>query len=128
MEQIKKEYASKASRYEIITLNKLENADIPIDKINRNAWYFDKVIEGQQRYLFDVGKKGEKQPINLKYSIDFFALDKLDGNVKITKKLEPYDRRVYIAMGGLFKNSPYMTIQQIYNAMGFTTYERHRRT
>lgn len=102
-----------------ILLNKLENADIPIDKINRNAWYFDKVIEGQQRYLFDVGKKGEKQPINLKYSIDFFALDKLDGNVKITKKLEPYDRRVYIAMGGLFKNSPYMTIQQIYNAMGF---------
>ena len=102
-----------------ILLNRLENSDIPMDKVNRKIWYLLKDTQGQERFNIDVSKQGAEKPVNLLYSIDFFALDKLDDNVKITKKLEPYDRRVYIAMGGLFKNSPYMTAQQIYNAMGF---------
>lgn len=102
-----------------ILLNRLENSDIPMDKVNRKIWYLLKDTQGQERFNIDVSKQGAEKPVNLLYSIDFFALDKLDDDVKITKKLEPYDRRVYIAMGGLFKNSPYMTAQQIYNAMGY---------
>lgn len=103
-----------------VIVNKLKEIDIPIDKVNRKVWSLLEDTQGQLTFFanIDMSKKGSKIPVNLKYSIDFFALNDSD-NVKITRKLEPYDRRVYIAVGNLYKHSEYMSVQQIYNAMGY---------
>lgn len=118
------------------TVHPISNADFPIDKINSNVWkLLEDATPGQ--YGFDLGDnfvpvdettgfidvdynmasqkdKAISRNVPVTYCIDFSGLED-----SITKKLEPYDKRVCIAIAALF-NAGYdvMTLQQIYNAMG----------
>lgn len=121
-----------------ITTHPIDSADFPLDKVNANVW---KLLEGAQpgQYGFDFGgewvevdeetglidvgfnaanqrDKANGIAVPLTYCIDFSELED-----SITKKLEPYDKRVCIAVAALF-NAGYetMTLQQVYNAMGYT--------
>ena len=54
------------------------------------------------------------------YSIDFTALEESEA-VRITKKLTPFDKRVYTAIGALFNaGNTVVSLSQIYTAMGNT--------
>ena len=119
-----------------ITTKPIDKADFPIDKINSNVW---KLLEGvksgqygftwndefyevdEETGIINVGinvasgtDKRKSKAVPVTYCIDF---SELEGS--ITKKLEPYDKRVCIAVAALY-NMGYevMTLQQIYNAMG----------
>lgn len=105
-----------------IAASKLKNIDFPIDKVNRDIWGLLKYsTNGQITYAkYNVARNGSKQAIDILYSLDFSGLEN-DENITITRKLEPYDKRVYVAIAARF-NAGYdmMTIQQIYNDMGYT--------
>ena len=100
-----------------VLAHRITKFDFPIDKVNNNVWQFLEDTKGQLKLNIDVRKSGSKKPVDVLYSLDFTSLE----NVSITRKLEPYDKRVYLAVAALF-NSGYdvMSVQQIYNAMGYT--------
>ena len=99
------------------SVNKLLN---PLDKVNSNIWDILESAEtnGQLGIYFDMTKKGDKpEKALVTYSINFDALSELD--VKITKQLTPYDKRVYIAVAALWNGgNEIITATQIYKLMG----------
>lgn len=101
-----------------VIARKLENIDYPIDKVNKDIWsLFEYAKDSQLTYKkYNVAQKNSKQTIDVLYCIDFSSLE----NVSITRKLEPIDKRIYLAIAALF-NMGYevMSIQQIYNGMGY---------
>lgn len=105
-----------------VPAHRITKFDFPIDKVNNNVWQLLEETEGQLRLLVDTTpqKRGRKNPpaqVEVLYSIDFSSLE----NMTITRKLEPYDRRVYLAIAAFFNDGhDVMSIQQIYNAMGYT--------
>ena len=100
-----------------IVARKLETIDFPIDKVNSNVWQLLEDTKGQLKLNINVAKRGSKKPIDVLYSLDFASLE----NVSITRKLEPYDKRVYLAIAAIFNDGyDVMSVQQIYNAMGYS--------
>lgn len=99
-----------------ITVRKMDDVDFPLDKVNANMWKLLEDTSGQYEFKFDVSKKGSAQPIDIYYVLDFSELQ----NASITKKLEIYDKRVYLAIASLY-NGGYdrVSILQIYNTMGY---------
>ena len=71
------------------------------------------------RIDFDTSNKKKDKPETaiVTYSINFDALNELD--VKITRQLTPYDKRVYIAAAALWNGgNQVITATQIYKLMG----------
>lgn len=98
-----------------------ESLDYPIDKINSNVWdLLDDAAKGANGQIaFATEKRGSKKEATIFYSIDFDALERLD-NVKISKQLTPFDKRVYICVYALYiANGSYMSAGQIYRMMGY---------
>ena len=121
-----------------ITTHPVDSADFPLDKVNANVWkLLEDTPSGQYGFYFgddfvevdeesgtididfnvastkDKDSRGLSLPVT--YCIDFSDLES-----SITKKLEPYDKRVCIAVAALFNEGfEIMTLQQIYNAMGY---------
>lgn len=98
---------------------KVSSVEFPLDKLNNNIWRRDpNQIDGQLSLEVEMGKKGEGAIVC--YSIDFEALEK---DLQISKRLEPYDRRVYVAVNAIYNSREEkvdrMSITQIYNAMGY---------
>ena len=93
--------------------------EFPVDKLNNSIWHKEpKQIDGQIKLNIEMGKPGEGAIVY--YSIDFEALEK---DLNISRKLEPYDRRVYVAVSALY-NDPrnthkVMSLGQIYSTMGY---------
>lgn len=89
----------------------------PLDKVNSKIWsLLETDTRGQLRIRAE--KLGSKKEINILYSIDF---DALGSNARITKKLTQFDKRVYIAVAGLFNaGNSVITLRQIHLAMGGT--------
>lgn len=110
----------RAENKSITVSTKIEKIDYPTDKINNNVW--KKFLYADKNGQFNLDNfecdfvVGKKETALAYYSINFTELE----NVVITKNLTSYDKRVYIAVGALY-NLGYvvMTIQQIYNAMGY---------
>lgn len=94
---------------------RIKSLDYPIDKVNSNMWkQLERDMHGQ--IAIGVEKTASKREINILYSINF---DALGEDVRITRRLEPFDKRVYIAVAALFNaGNEYITIPQIYDAMG----------
>ena len=89
----------------------------PLDKVNANIWSLLETDTGGQLRI-RAEKLGSKKEINILYSIDF---DALGSNARITKKLTQFDKRVYIAVAGLFNaGNTVITLRQIHLAMGGT--------
>lgn len=91
----------------------------PLDKINNSAWnLLTGDTGGQLKIVFDLLPKKPKMQATAIYSINF---DDLGDNVKITKKLQPFDKRVYIAISALYNaGNNVISATQIYYAMGNT--------
>lgn len=95
----------------------LEKLLFPIDKVNRHVWNLLEETTGKQ-IAIGVERRGDPKEINLLYSIDF---DDLPQGLTITKKLEPYDKRVYITIAALFNaGKRIVTYTEIYKNMGYT--------
>lgn len=100
-----------------VTIAKITDVDFPLDKVNRKIWG---LIERDTGGQIGIGteKTGSEKQITILYSIDF---DSLPEGMTITKKLEPYDKRVYIAMAALFNTGKdIITYTEIYHAMGYS--------
>ena len=104
----------------IVTARRADIVEYPLDKVNSNIWNLLQDTTGRQlRLKLDTAKAGSEKNINIYYSIDFDELE--NSGIKITKKLLPYDKRVYIAISALYNaGNSYITLTQIYYAMGNT--------
>lgn len=96
---------------------RIKALDLPLDKLNSHIWnMLSETTGGQLKLSFATEKTGSKKEVSILYSIDFDELK----NAKITKALDPFDKRVYIAVSALYNaGNVLITIPQIYNAMGY---------
>lgn len=96
---------------------RIKTVDIPLDKPNSKLWnMLTETTGGQLKLAFATERTGSKKEVSVIYSIDFDELT----DTRITKALEPFDKRVYSAMAALFNSgNESVTLQQIYNAMGY---------
>ena len=100
-----------------VTGKKVKSVGLPVDKVNSKIWrLLESDLGGQLAFAAESVKDKGKRQLSIYFSIDFSALD---SAVKITRQLEPYDKRVYIAIGALWAaGNQIITIRQIYYAMG----------
>ena len=96
---------------------RVKEVGFPVDKVNATIWrLLEKDMGGQIAIAAESAKDRRKKELNIYYSIDFSALD---NSVRITRQLETYDKRVYIAIGALWAaGNQTITTSQIYFAMG----------
>ena len=95
-----------------------EALDFPVDKMNNRIWNMleESGPNGQLRLNFNMDKKGSKDPAIVLYGISF---ESLDPNLKISRQLTPFDKRVYVAVAALYNaGNEYMSATQIHKAMG----------
>lgn len=105
-----------------IVSRRLSRMEYPLDKPNTQIWnLITEDTNGQIRFdiaVEDATSKRKKKEINILYAINF---DELPKGLSITKRLEPYDKLVYIAIGALYNaGHKAMTVGMIYSAMGYT--------
>lgn len=101
-----------------IIAQQTEAFDYPLDKPNSLIWDLLTVTDpdGQLTINFDTSKKGSGKEALIYYSIDFSELENQPG-LKITKRLTPFDKRVYIIAAALFNaGNEVITASQIYRA------------
>lgn len=92
-----------------VSYRPLQKALYPLDKVNLSVWGNRELVNGQMR----INMKDKKLPAL--YTIDFSGLKDLT----ITKKLDSFDKAVYVAVGSLYyAGYTHMTASMIYNAMG----------
>lgn len=98
------------------TAKKAHSVEYPLDKPNSHIWdLLQKDTKGQIE--FNLAQTGSKQVVPAYYSINF---DGLSDELKITKMLQPFDKRVYIAVSALFNaGNTVITLRQIYQTMGY---------
>ena len=114
IQEIKKA-AEEIPRIVAIPTNKV---NFPLDKLNSNIWDLIEDVDpnGQMKLAVNTSKKGSKQDAVILYGIDF---DNLETDLKIIKRLTPFDKRCYIAVGALFNaGNEFISPTQIYNMMG----------
>lgn len=99
-----------------VTAKKADFIEFPIDKVNATIWGLLESDTGGQLAI-KAEKAGSKKEINIMYSIDFDELDK--AGITITKRLTPFDKRVYIAISSLFNaGNNVISLSQIYYLIG----------
>lgn len=105
-----------AQKLPSIAGKRIRDVGFPIDKVNANIWKLLERDMGGQIAIAAESSKSKKQ-LNIYYSINF---DSLGADVVITRQLEPFDKRVYIAIGALWAaGQQIMSLGQIYDAMGY---------
>lgn len=102
------------------TIKRASKVEMPTDKPNAKLWNLtEKQASGKVTFEMATEKdrkKGVSLPIS--YNIDFDGLGK---DIAITKRLLPFDKRVYVAVSALFNaGNNVITLSQIYYAMGNT--------
>lgn len=119
IERLKKEAEAKK-----ITARPTEKVDFPLDKPNREIW---DLLSGTKynnqlqlaTVTIDTSKGKKKRETGIIYGISFDKLEEIAPNLKITKQLTQYDKRVYIAASALYNaGNEVTTATQIYSAMG----------
>lgn len=102
------------------TAKKVLGIDYPIDKVNNNIWNILAGAEknGQLQINFNVAKHNSGKQATVLYSINF---DNLGADLKITKTLTPFDKRVMVAVAALYNaGNEVISITQIFEKMGNT--------
>lgn len=100
-----------------VTGKRVQKIDFPVDKVNSKVW---KLLEAAPNGQIGIAaeKRDSKKQITILYSINF---DALGDNVSITRKLEPFDKRVYLAVSALYNaGNTIISFSQIYRTMGNT--------
>lgn len=106
--------------FDEIRSKRITKTEYPVDNPNSIIWALGNTDieidpDGKLSIEIPVEKRGSNKEISIIYNINFEALE----NVKITKKLEPYDKLVYIAINALYNaGQDTMSAKMIYNAMG----------
>lgn len=99
-----------------ISPGKVSKLDFPIDKINNNVWNSLQANKGDGQYELWFDTVNSPNDPGVYYSLDFDNCTDLN----ITKKLLPFDKRVYVAIGSLFNaGHNVMTFSQIHYQMGY---------
>lgn len=103
---------------------KTSSIEFPLDKVNKKIWGLcDMIPSDGTEITFGMESRADKRKgreVDLTYSIDFTALEESES-VRITKKLTPFDKRVYTAVGALYNaGNTVISLSQIYTAMGNT--------
>lgn len=96
---------------------------LPTDKVNKSVWDWDqlsqrKTINGH--YYLSVDSK--RKDVLIEYGISWEAIEEAEknGEITITKHLDLFDKRVYIAVYNLYRNyGVSITTAQIFHAMGY---------
>lgn len=109
--------AAEAEEPERAIVKRAKTVGYPLDKPNSIIWnLLEHDTQGQ--IAFNMAKRGMNEDIPAFYAIDFEALG---DNISITKRLMPFDKRVYIAISGLFNaGNNVITLSQIHYTMGNT--------
>ena len=104
---------------ERVTVHRADIIEYPLDKPNTRIWnLLETGNNGQLSIDFDMLPKEPKLQAKAIYSIDFSALA---DDVRITKKLQPFDKFVYMAVSALYNaGNKVISLSQIYYAMGYT--------
>ena len=112
--------AQTAGKIPSTVVERIDKLNYPVDKVNSTIWdCFANDSKGQIKFAIKAEREGSRIPLNILYSIDFSAIDK---ELKITKSLSPFDKRVYIAIAGLYSvGFSFVSLTQIHYAMGGTT-------
>lgn len=112
--------AARRAELPAATAKKADIVEYPMDKPNSLIWSLLQETTGRQLKLgINTAKNGSDKRLNVYYSIDFDELEK--NGIKVTKKLLPFDKRVYIAVAALYNaGNNYITLTQIFYAMGNT--------
>ncbi len=100
-----------------VTGRRVQKIDFPVDKVNSKVW---KLLEAAPNGQIGIAaeKRDSKKQLTILYSINF---DALGDNVTITRKLEPFDKRVYLAVSALYNaGNSIISFSQIYRTMGNT--------
>lgn len=105
---------------EIAAPKRVENIDYPLDKPNSFLWDLTIGEDTHGQLRFDLtsqkDRRDNKPHIYAIYSINF---DDLEDDVTITKHLDPFDKRVYLAVSSLHNaGNRIITLRQIHFAMG----------
>lgn len=104
-----------------------DSVEYPVDKVNTKIWnLLEDDTQGQIKVAMESTQDKKKgRMLNLLYSINF---DSLEDEIKVSKRLTPFDKRVYIAAATLYniqKNRGVedivITLTQIHYAMGNST-------
>ncbi len=104
------------------TARRADIVEYPVDKLDHEMWKQLREPTGNQTKLFlplKAEKDGSDKELTIQYSIDFAALD--TAGIKITKRLMPFDKLVYIAIAALYNaGNKVISLTQVYYAMGNT--------
>ena len=100
------------------TARRADIIEYPIDRVNNVIWgLLERDTAGQ--IAIAAEKRGSKKEISILYSINF---DNLGDEITISKRLLPFDKRVYIAVSALFNaGNNVISLTQIHYAMGNTS-------
>lgn len=99
----------------IVTVKPIDKVEYPLDKPNSIIW---NLLEVAEEIAFATEKHTSKKEATVIYSINF---DELENEIAISKKLTPFDKRIYIAVSALFNGgNEIVSITQILSKMGMT--------
>ena len=99
------------------TIKRAEIVELPLDKVNSTIWNLLKEDTAGQ-IAIAMERSGSAREINTLYAINF---EELGEDIKISKRLTAFDKRVYIAVSALFNaGNTVITLTQIHYAMGNT--------
>ena len=114
--------AAYKAEYPEATARRASIVQYPVDKVNSNLWTrIQGTDSGGQLKMWPlkVEKDGSEKELSILCAIDFSDLE--DAGVKITKRLMPFDKRVYIAISALYNaGNKIISLTQVYYAMGNT--------
>ena len=112
----------KKDAFKIEKVFEVSKLEMPLDKLNRTIWNFP--ISPKEELTFAMESRADRRKgreLDAAYSIDFSALEESE-NIKITKKLTPFDKRVYAAISAIYNaGNAVASLTQIYFAMGNTS-------
>ena len=119
--------AKQKDKFINITVTHTDKIDYPLDKVNTEVWdILTNTTFNEQLQLdtitIDVSRGSKKREAAIIYGITFDILEEEATELKITKHLTQYDKRVYISVAALYNaGNEYITATQIYKQMGNTS-------
>lgn len=98
------------------TAKRANKVEYPVDKVNGVVWGLNESASLGVKHIA-VEPRGADCKVDILYSINFDALE----DISVSKRLLPFDKRVYIAVSALFgAGNDVISLTQIHYAMGNT--------
>lgn len=94
-----------------------DKVEYPLDKVNSVVWGLNESASSGCNLRIAAEPRGADCKVDIWYSINFDALE----DISVSKRLLPFDKRVYIAVASLFgAGNDVISLTQIHYAMGNT--------